>query len=198
MTSPSRTGWRSVAGSSPSDSSLLGYGLGPEWVPGADGIPFRRAARTIVLDEADRLLLVRGHDSAEPSRSWWFTVGGGIDAAESARAGALRELREETGLRLAAEALVGPVLTRSALFHFARVTCRQDEEYFLARTQHTAVDRSGWTALERSVLDELRWWPLPELEEAAAGGAVIFPTELPGVVRRLLDGWDGSVPHLTR
>src|SRR5690606_28107491 len=69
------------------------YGLGPDWVPGPDGVPFRRAARVILLDDADRLLLVRGHDAGETSRSWWFTVGGGLEPGEDVRAGALRELR---------------------------------------------------------------------------------------------------------
>ena len=174
------------------------YGLGPVWVPGPDGVPFRRAARVIVLDDDDRLLHVRGHDAGQTSRSWWFTVGGGIAPDEPARTGALRELREETGLQLSDEALIGPVITRSALFDFARVTCRQDEEFFLARTAHTTLDVSGWTPLERDVLDELRWWQLEDLEAELAAGAVVYPVELPSIVRGLLEGWDGTVPHLVQ
>ncbi|MEE6281119.1 NUDIX hydrolase [Georgenia sunbinii] len=190
-----------MAGSPPAPrqpAPPLTYGLDPEWVPGPDGLPFRRAARVIVLDDADRLLLVRGHDAGETSRSWWFTVGGGIGPDEPARAGALRELREETGLQLADDALVGPVLTRSAVFDFAAVTCRQDEEFFVARTASTALDTSGWTSLEKDVLDELRWWQLDDLETELAAGTVVYPPELPSVVRGLLDGWDGTVPHLVQ
>ena len=32
------------------------YGLGPEWEPGPDGVPFRRAARVILLDAAPKVL----------------------------------------------------------------------------------------------------------------------------------------------
>ncbi|GAA4286048.1 NUDIX hydrolase [Georgenia daeguensis] len=175
----------------------LTYGLGPEWEPGPDGVPFRRAARVILLDDDDRVLLVRGHDAGEVTRTWWFTVGGGLDAGESAHDGAVREVREETGLSVAHDALVGPVLTRSALFDFARVTCRQDEEFFLARVDSAdAVTDAGWTLLERDVLDEMRWWELDELESAVAAGTVVYPLALPTLVRRLLDGWDGSVEHL--
>lgn len=178
-------------------SEPLTYGLGPEWTPGPDGVPFRRAARVILVDEHDRLLLVRGHDAGEVTRSWWFTVGGGVDAGEDVRDGAAREVFEETGLVVGPADLVGPVLTRSAVFDFARVTCRQDEQFFLARVSSVgAVSDDGWTELERDVLDEMRWWELDELDTAVAGGAVVYPAPLPALVRGLLRGWDGSTPHL--
>ncbi|QDB79374.1 NUDIX domain-containing protein [Georgenia wutianyii] len=180
-----------ASGSGPDD--VLGYGLGPEWVPGPDGIPFRAAARVVVLDPDDRVLLVRGHDSGQTSRSWWFTVGGGLEPGEDARAGAVRELREETGLRVGPDDLEGPVLVRSAVFDFARVTCRQDEEFFLARVSETSLDVTGWTELEREVVDELRWWELDDLDAAVAAGTVVYPAGLAALVRRLAAGWDGSV-----
>ncbi|MFD1719151.1 NUDIX hydrolase [Georgenia deserti] len=171
--------------------------LGPDWVRGPDGLPYRRAARVILLDAADRVLLVRGHDAGETTRSWWFTVGGGLDAGESPHDGAVREVREETGLEVHPRDLVGPVLTRSAVFDFVRVTCRQDEEFFLARVDSArAVSDAGWTMLEREVIDELRWWELDELEDAVAAGTVVYPTTLPRLVRRVAGGWDGSVEHL--
>lgn len=175
----------------------LAYGLGPEWVPGPDGLPFRRAARVILLDADDRLLLVRGHDAGEVTRTWWFTVGGGLAPGEEARIGAVREVREETGLVLAESALQGPVLRRTAIFDFARVTCRQDEEFFLARVESgTAMSTDAWTRLERAVLDELRWWHLEELEEAVGRGVTVYPAPLVEIARDLLAGWDGTVHHL--
>src|SRR5699024_5779123 len=90
--------------------------LGPGWTLGPDGLFCRRAARVLLLDDRDRLLLVRGHDVDDPGRTWWFTLGGGIDPGESAREAAVREVQEETGLRIAEGDLTGPVLTRSAIF----------------------------------------------------------------------------------
>lgn len=172
------------------------HGLGPEWRPGPDGLLFRRAARVILLDEDDRVLLMRGHDVDQPERSWWFTVGGGIDDGEDSRTAALRELREETGIVLDPAALQGPVLTRSAIFDFFAQHCRQDEDLYLARV-HSAdlgeLSRAGWTELEAGVLDELRWWPLDEL---AAVRIEVFPAGLPDLVRDLAAGWDGTVRHL--
>jgi 8-oxo-dGTP pyrophosphatase MutT (NUDIX family) len=100
--------------------------LGPEWRAGVDGLLFRRGARVILLDDADRILLLRGHDADQPERGWWFTVGGGIGEGESDREAAVREVLEETGLALLAGDLVGPVFTRSAIFDFFARTCRQD------------------------------------------------------------------------
>ena len=118
-----------------SDGSVHGpiHQLGPEWVPGADGVRFRRAARVILLDADDRVLLLHGSDVDQRERSWWFTVGGGIDPGESQRAAAARELFEEAGIMLDPAALVGPVYSRVAMFDFFRETCRQEEVFFLGR-----------------------------------------------------------------
>lgn len=178
---------------------MSGSRLGPEWVPGPDGLLSRRAARVILLDASGRVLLVRGHDADEPERSWWFTVGGGLEPGESPRAAAVRETAEEAGLELRQEQLEGPVLTRSAIFDFFRVTCRQEEQFFLARLAGgtaTELSDAGWTAGEREVLDEMRWWDVAELEAELAGGAVVYPSNLPALVLSLLTGWDGSCAHL--
>ncbi|WP_449385166.1 NUDIX hydrolase [Cellulomonas soli] len=174
------------------------HGLSDEWQVGPDGMRFRAAARVILLDEHDRLLLIRGHDADQPSRSWWFTVGGGIDAGETPLEAAVREVREETGIDLAVEDLQGPVFTRSAIFDFWAQQCRQDEEMFLARVRSVEVgefSREGWTQVERDLLDELGWWSLDDLERLEAQTEV-FPAGLSGLVRGLLPGWDGTTRHL--
>ncbi len=168
--------------------------LSQEWQPGPDGMPFRRAARVLLFDDADRLLLVRGHDVHEPERSWWFTIGGGIAPGETAVEAAVRELREETGIRLEPRELAGPVLTRSAIFDFRARHVRQDEEIFLARTSQDAVlDTSGWEAAELEFMDEVRWFHLDEL---AAVTIEVFPEGLVEIARGLLDGWDGVTRDL--
>ena len=54
----------------------------------------RHAVRVLLLDEANRVLLVRFWDG---HRSWWCTPGGAIEPAETELAAAARELREELG-----------------------------------------------------------------------------------------------------
>lgn len=168
--------------------------LGPEWQPGPDGLLWRAAARVLLLDEQDRVLLVRGHDVDNPRRTWWFTIGGGIDPGESPRAAAVREVAEETGLRISQDELLGPVLRRSAVFDFQREHVRQDEEFFLARVAAPErLSTAGWTAIERSFMDEARWWDLRDLEQVQVE---VFPAGLAHLLRELLVGWDGRVRHL--
>jgi 8-oxo-dGTP pyrophosphatase MutT (NUDIX family) len=62
----------------------------------ADGLPVRRAARVILLDPQDRVLLMR-YDGGPPSGSHWATPGGGLNPGEDYREAAVRELAEETG-----------------------------------------------------------------------------------------------------
>ncbi|WP_264030398.1 NUDIX hydrolase [Cellulosimicrobium sp. SH8] len=171
--------------------------LGPDWVLGDDGLYFRRGARVLLLDDADRILLARGHDVDQPERSWWFTIGGGVDPGESDRDAALREVREETGIRLDPGALVGPVYTRSAIFDFYRQHCRQDEVLYLARVAGAAgggeLSRDGWTDVEHDVVDEMRWWSLDDLRGVEIE---VFPEGLADLVAPLLGGWDGVTHHL--
>lgn len=164
------------------------------WQRGADGMLTRRAARVILVDASDRVLLVRGHDGDDPSRHWWFTVGGGIDPGEDERAAAVREVLEETGLRIAPEDLEGPVLTRSAIFDFAREHCLQHETFFVARLSGShEPSRDGWTVLETSFLDECAWLTLDELR---AVEIEVFPATLATIVADVLPGWDGTTLHL--
>jgi len=168
--------------------------LGADWVEGPDGVPFRRGARLILLDAADRVLMVRGHDVDNPARSWWFTVGGGIDAGETPVEAAARELAEETGLVVDPTTIEGPVARRRAVFDFAARTVRQDEEFFVARIDEPGpLVTHGWTDVERSFMDELRWWDLDALAEVAEE---VFPAAFVPLVRELLGGWDGVVRRL--
>ena len=61
----------------------------------------------VISDDAGRLLLVkRGH---EPGMGLWSIPGGRVEAGESDAAAVVREVREETGLVVAAGRLIGGV-----------------------------------------------------------------------------------------
>jgi 8-oxo-dGTP pyrophosphatase MutT (NUDIX family) len=142
----------------------------------------RRAARVVLVDERQRVLLVHGRDPARPDLpSWWILPGGGLDPGESPEQAARRELFEETGLRVGP---LGPVLLeRAVTFEFDGGVIDQHEVVYLARIDSAAalLDTSGWNDLEQRALTELRWWTTVELGETTE---VVFPEELLDLLRQ--------------
>ena len=188
------------------DGALGAAQLGAGWAPGADGVLSRRAARALVVagpPGAERVLMVRGHDVDQGERSWWFTPGGGIEPGEEPLDAAVREVAEESGIVLDPAAVVGPVLTRSAVFDFLARHVRQEEVFFLARLPQRPEDLGladdGWTDVERATLDEVRWFTLDELAVLARSGAEVYPARLAQVLEPLVaGGWDGTTLDLGR
>lgn len=147
-----------------------------------DQVIQREAARVLLLDAADRVLLFLGCDPAEPDAGcWWFTPGGGLEAGESARAGAVREVFEETGLRLSEDDLAGPVHSETAEFSLGGERYRQTGEFFLARVAAHEVDTAGFSALEQSFVLDHRWWTRDELRTTAE---TVFPASLADLLDR--------------
>ena len=143
----------------------------------------RRAARVLLLDADGRVLLFRGGDPAEPERgTWWLTPGGGLDEGETPEQGAARELFEETGLRLPADDLEGPVLLREVEFDFERVRYAQSEQFFLARVDAHEVDTRGFTDLEARSVFEHRWWTRDALRQTPD---TVYPEGLVELLDRL-------------
>src|SRR4051812_40554767 len=117
-----------------------------------DVIP-RRASRVLLVDAAERVLLLRGHDPARPDHRYWFTVGGGLDHGETGAEAAARELFEETGLRVQSAAVGAPVHGEVTEFPFDGTWYRQSQEFYLVRVDSWQVDFAGHNAIERAVVD---------------------------------------------
>jgi 8-oxo-dGTP pyrophosphatase MutT (NUDIX family) len=114
---------------------------GPETVP-------RQAATIILLRGGGRtleLLLAKRNPQARFMGGVWVFPGGAVDAAEGEgdaahRAAAVRELEEEAGVRLAAEA---PLVKFSRWITPSQVSIRFDTHFFLAELpdgQEPAID----------------------------------------------------------
>ena len=142
----------------------------------------RLAARVLVIDARDRVLLLRGCDPARPQDgTWWLTPGGGVDDGESFADAARRELREETGLDVDVQ---GPVvLERKVVFDFEGIRYAQFEHFFVVRVDTHAVVDDGWTELERRSVLEHRWWSVDEL---AATDEMVYPEGLVTLLGEIL------------
>jgi 8-oxo-dGTP pyrophosphatase MutT (NUDIX family) len=144
----------------------------------------RQAARILLIDAAARVLLFRGRDPARPEHRYWFTPGGGLDPGESPVSGAVRELAEETGLRVTPEELGEPVWREVTEFTFAGRWYRQEQQFFLVRVPAWEVDTAGFDQVERETIDDHRWWTMDELARTPER---FYPADLPEVLRRALE-----------
>jgi 8-oxo-dGTP pyrophosphatase MutT (NUDIX family) len=127
------------------------------------GVVERQSARVILLDAADRVLLLRWVHPSRDDGVWWITPGGGLEPDEDYPAGAVRELHEEIGLRLTTADLTGPVFERDAESVIETGLVRQHEVYFTARVDSHDVVTEGWTPFEVATITETRWWTREEL-----------------------------------
>jgi 8-oxo-dGTP diphosphatase len=135
----------------------------------------RPAARILLVDERDRVLLFRF--VAGGRSPFWATPGGAVDPGESYAEAARRELREETGIDMACGA---EVYARTVHFTTLEdVPVIADERYFLVRTASFDLDTSAHTELERRVMQSHRWFDRDEL-----GGwhEAIFPEDIAAIL----------------
>ncbi|SCF32317.1 ADP-ribose pyrophosphatase YjhB, NUDIX family [Micromonospora viridifaciens] len=152
----------------------------------------RRAARVLLVDACDRVLLFAGTDPGRPGHDYWFTPGGGLHAGESPAEGAARELAEETGLRVTPAELGVPVWSETVEFPFDGVWYRQEQEFFLLRVPGWEVDTAGFDEVERASVSGHRWWSAAAL---AATAERYYPPDLPERLAAALAGSAaGSTP----
>ncbi len=132
-------------------------------------VKHRETARIMLVDEQNRILLLKTHFDPEvglPPR--WLTPGGGIDSGETTLEAAVRELREETGMRVDPEDLGEPALVSSGRWDWAdglSYHTYTDTIYEL-KVENFEPDTSGFTQDELRDILEYRWWTIRELMES--------------------------------
>jgi 8-oxo-dGTP pyrophosphatase MutT (NUDIX family) len=128
----------------------------------------RPSARLLITDPLGRVLLFRfeHRSGALAGTIYWATPGGGVEGGESFEQAAIRELWEETGMRVDH---VGPQIgQRRVVFQLADGEyVNEDERYFHIRVASNRVSSDGWTAYEIECMTDHRWWAPDELAQAS-------------------------------
>ncbi len=136
----------------------------------------RPSARLLPVDEEGHVLLFRFVSKSGPTAGddYWATVGGAVEEGESFAQAARRELLEETGI--AVESVGEPVAEREFILQlFSGEKVVADERYFRVQVTRQDLCREGWTAFEKEVMAEYRWWSTEELE---ATSDTVYPENL--------------------
>jgi 8-oxo-dGTP pyrophosphatase MutT (NUDIX family) len=146
-----------------------------------DRVIDRAGARVLLIDPDDRVLLMNAFDPADlDAPPYWITVGGGIEEGEDPADAAVRELAEETGLRVTVDDLRGPVFHELVEFPFNGNSYRQTNVFYVVRCDHIEVDTSGWDVVERDSCHGYKWWSVAEL---SATSETIYPPTLAELIR---------------
>ncbi len=154
---------------------------------GPAGAPIvRTAARVILLDPADRVLLLGARDPAD-GRLVWFVPGGGVEPGESLTEAATRELAEEVPLA-GVLSLRGPVWHRHHDFSWNGKLISQTEWYFVGRLEEPldpaqihvgGAEEEFFAGARWASVDDLRGW---------ADDQIMAPRRLPELLAALVAG----------
>lgn len=162
--------------------------IGTGEVPGAPARPWRLSGRLLVVDPADRVLLVRAHDPAYPELGeWWEVPGGGVDPGEDTVAAALREVREETGIAIGRDAVVPGAVWRQEMTYLwlgRRRWSRQAIHAARPAVTPDVVADLAYTPDEGASFLGADWIPVADLE----GLPRTFPDGVGRMLPRLLAG----------
>jgi 8-oxo-dGTP pyrophosphatase MutT (NUDIX family) len=140
-------------------------------------------ARLIVLDPLGRVLLF--HVSLPTGERFWITPGGEREPNESFEDAARRELWEETGCD---DLGPGPWIWERETVRAGRAEpLLLRERYYLVSVGEVdrAIGHHRRTAEEVELLDEDRWWTIPELHDTPE---TVFPPGLATLLEPIARG----------
>ena len=146
---------------------------------------FRPAARVLLIDDRDRVLLFSVALPQRPHDRLWITPGGGLDPGETREDAALRELYEETGLRAVK---LGPCIwKRRHAWQWSNKWIDSEEWFYLLRASAFDVVPTAPDEWEMQYVLGHRWWSLPEMV-ANMETETFVPRSLPELLPPILAG----------
>jgi 8-oxo-dGTP pyrophosphatase MutT (NUDIX family) len=150
----------------------------------------RTGARALLIDPAGRLLLIHERVGDQAQYEHWLTPGGGVEDGEDLATAAVREVFEETGLRVTLPPGARPLHIRRRTWSWQHLTFDQTDHYFPIRVAAgLAVEPAALTEVETSLFLGVRWWTLAELRGASD---TFEPPRIADWLAQLLDAPTGD------
>lgn len=150
----------------------------PEFPISANHVKHRETARVLLRAKTGEYLMIFTHwDPGTGLAPRWLTPGGGIDDGETTLLAAVRELQEETGLKVH-ETSLGEVAHKIEFkLNWAGGELETGIAYFyeFEVAEPFELDKSLWMPDEHRDIVKYRWWKLSDL---LASGELIGPPGL--------------------
>ena len=145
------------------------------------------AGRILLVDDQRRVLLIHDRLDLDATDSHWIAPGGGLEPGETPAEAAVREVYEETGLRVQLPPDAQAMLHRTGPVHLRRPghSTRPTTTTWSGCRPACRCGRPPTPSLEKVVALGHRWWPLAEL---AASPVVREPVTMVELIRQAIGG----------
>jgi 8-oxo-dGTP pyrophosphatase MutT (NUDIX family) len=136
--------------------------------------------KLLLLDEEERLLLIRAEDLRTHAKCW-YPVGGGVEPRETLQEAAAREAFEETGLVSLPPGRL--VWQRDHTYEFNGRVMDVHEKWLMHAVEHFDPKPANLSEDEADSILGFRWWHAAELIETTE---TVFPPQLGRLLQDLL------------
>lgn len=154
----------------------------------------RNVVRVVALDARGNVLLLHTRDVGNPAfGTSWELPGGGVETGETFVDAVVRELREETGLKIRADDVGIPTWRRDVSYTYRGARRLHHEVVTVVHLHHETplIEDTQRMDFETEDCFESRWW---SVEEIITSTERFYPRSLPMLLPRFLAGEEIAEP----
>ncbi|MBQ8798140.1 MAG: NUDIX domain-containing protein [Lachnospiraceae bacterium] len=145
----------------------------------------RKSSRAIVLNKQNQIFLFcYTFDFFAENDAIWITPGGALEEGESFEGALKRELFEELGIKITAQAPF--VFYRTPMYKLkGGETVRSEERFYLVYCDDETFSYNGWSENEMKKMTAGKWWSVEEIKKSSEK---FFSEDIVEILERLSAG----------